>query len=277
MNLLFLIACGATEEATPEVTSPKEEPVTQSLRIYSGRGESLVGELFKEAEKDLNLKIEVQYGKTNEMVTRILTEGEQSPADIIFAQDSGHLGALSNQNILAELPDELFADIHQQFKDDANRWIGTSGRLRVLVYDSKRLKPEELPQGLKDLADPKWKGRIGWAPTNGSFLSHVSALRHIWGEAETEAWLKGVQANEPQVHPKNSPQVKAVDEGTLEIGWVNHYYLHRLKKESNAKNYSFPTAKDPGNILMLAGAGIRKGSPNQKQAQILLKWLVSPK
>ena len=85
-------------------------------------------------------------------------------------------------------------------------------------------------------------------------------------------------AKKPNVYPKNSPQVKAVDENTLDIGWVNHYYLHRLDTEKTAaKNYSFPTAGDAGNILMLAGMGIRKGSQHQESAQKLLAWMISPK
>ena len=68
------------------------------------------------------------------------------------------------------------------------------------------------------------------------------SLRHIWGEEETKEWLKGVQVNTPKVYPKNSPQVRAVDEGKLEIGWVNHYYLHQLDKENtNAKITPFPS------------------------------------
>ena len=120
------------------------------------------------------------------------------------------------------------------FQDAKGLWIGTSGRLRTLVYDSNQLDEAALPKSLKELADPKWKGMLGWAPSNSSFQAHVSALRHIWGEEETQTWLEGVQANAPAVYPKNSPQVKAADAGQLKIGWVNHYYLHKLGKTDTA-------------------------------------------
>ena len=98
LRLFFILLFGCTSSSDPkpqpEASSDKE--VSSSIVVYSGRGESMVGELFTQLEKELGIDIEVQYGSTSEMVTRMLTEGEQSPADIIFAQDSGHLGALSN-------------------------------------------------------------------------------------------------------------------------------------------------------------------------------------
>lgn len=245
----------------------------QPLVIYSGRGESLVDDLLKQAEQDLGFDIQVQYGKSAEMVGRMLTEGKQSPADIIFTQEIGRLEALSNKDLLAPLSDSLLEPIVEQFKDDQKKWVGTSGRLRVLVYDSKVLSAADLPKSLIELANPTWQGKLGWAPTNGSFEAHVSALRHLWGEEKTKNWLQGVKANKPQVHPKNSPQVKAVDQGTLQIGWVNHYYLHKLNKETSAKNYSFPS-QDGGNIMMLAGMGIRKNSEQKEKAEKLIGYIL---
>ena len=274
--LSFLIACG-TEQSTPSdiVETSEKLIVKEKVIVYSGRSESLVGELFTKMEKELKLDIEVQYGSTSEMSTRFLTEGEQSPADIIFAQDSGHLGALAKQGSLATLSSDLLANVEKRFQAEDGTWIGTSGRLRVLVYDSKQISPDEMPKSLKELSDPKWKGKLGWAPGNGSFQAHVSVLRNVWGEEETKAWLEGVKNNEPKSYPKNSPQVKATNEGSLVIGWVNHYYLHRVDPNGRtAVNYSFPQ-EDAGNILMVSGAGIRKGSPNKEAAEQVLAYLVS--
>ena len=143
------------------------------------------------------------------------------------------------------------------------------------MYDSNQISPEDMPKSLKELSDPKWKGKLGWAPGNGSFQAHVSVLRNVWGEEETKAWLEGVKNNEPKSYPKNSPQVKEANEGSLVIGWVNHYYLHRVDPNGRtAVNYSFPQ-EDVGNILMVSGAGIRKGSVNKETAEKVLGYLVS--
>lgn len=273
--ILFALGCNTpSTDVAPTATKAPIAPTT--ITVYSGRGESLVGKLFEQIPADAPFRVEVQYGKTAEMVTRLITEGEQSPADVIFAQDSGHLGALAERDVLTQLPDSVLSQVDPQFRDTNGRWVGTSGRLRVLVYDSKKLGPDDLPKTIAELADAKWKGKIGWAPTNGSLHAHLSALRHAWGEEKTKEWLTAVEANGPTRFPKNSPQVAAANDGAIELGWVNHYYLHRLDKEGRtAKNWSFPTDGDPGNMLMVAGVGIRKGSPNEAAALAFVEWLVS--
>ena len=176
--LALLFACGMEQSIPSDIVETSEKQIVkEKVIVYSGRSESLVGELFEKMEQELQLDIEVQYGTTSEMATRFLTEGEQSPADIIFAQDSGHLGALAKQDSLATLSPDLLANVEKRFQAEDGTWVGTSSRLRVLVYDSKQITPEELPKSLKELSDPKWKGKLGWAPGNGSFQAHLSVLQ----------------------------------------------------------------------------------------------------
>ena len=274
--LLAVLACSDPPDPTTSAAPAPAPTTTPIVTIYSGRGESLVGPLLERLETETGVKVEVQYGKTAELVTRMITEGDESPADLVFAQDSGHLGALAQRDLLAPLPASITDQVDPRFRHELGQWVGTSGRLRVLVYDTSKVDPADMPRRLEELADPKWKGRLGWAPGNGSFQAHVSALRHAWGEEKTKAWLSAMQGLEPTRYPKNSPQVEAAAKGEIAIGWVNHYYLHRYDGESTtAANWTFPEAGDPGNILMLAGVGVRKGSPDAAAAERVAAWLVS--
>ncbi len=274
MSLLLLLLACQTDPA-PEAGSSAPTG-SAPVVVYSGRGESLVGGLFERLETETGVDVEVRYGDTPELVTLLMTEGAESPADIIFAQDSGHLGALADRDLLAAMDEALLAPVDARFRDPARRWVGTSGRARVLVYNTESLGPDTLPRTLAELADPKWGGKLGWAPGNGSFQSHVSALRHLWGEEETRKWLADVAKGEPVVYPKNSPQVAAAAKGDIQIGWVNHYYLHKKKTEGfTADNWSLPTDGDAGNVLMLAGMAIREGTPRMDAAQKVVGWMLS--
>ena len=276
--LLAALACsgGDAPEASPGPAAPPAAAAAPVVTIYSGRGESLVGPLLQRIEEETGVEVEIQYGDTAELVTRMITEGAESPADLVFAQDSGHLGALAARDLLAPLPESITSAVDPRFKHKGDQWVGTSGRLRVLVYDTSKVEAEDMPRRLEELADPKWAGKLGWAPGNGSFQAHVSALRHSWGEEKTQAWLATMSALEPTRYPKNSPQVEAAAKGEIAIGWVNHYYLHRYDGASTtAANWSFPEARDPGNVLMLAGVGVRKGTPDAAAAEKVAAWLVS--
>lgn len=159
------------------------------------------------------------------------------------------------------------------------KWVGISGRARTVVYNTENLSEEDLPDDMSGFVDPAWKDRIGWAPTNASFQTMVTAMRSQWGEERTREWLEGVQANNPRVYPKNTPQVAAAASGEIDVGFVNHYYLFRFLAEEgddfSARNYH-PRAGGPGAIVMVAGAGILTDAENGENAERFLKFLLSP-
>ncbi len=163
-------------------------------------------------------------------------------------------------------------------KDPEGRWIGTSGRARVIVYNTDVLSEAELPDSIEDFAKPEWKGRIGWPPTNSSLLAMITAMRQEWGEDRTRDWLKGIIANEPKTYAKNTPTVAAVAAGEIDVGFVNHYYLHRFIAEEGesfaARNY-YTRAADPGSVVLVAGVGILEGSDNKELAIQFIKFLLS--
>jgi iron(III) transport system substrate-binding protein len=249
-----------------------------SLVVYSGRSAKLVDPIFKKFEDATKIKILVRSGKSDELANRIVMEGNKTEADLIFLQESGYLEALGRKSLLAPLSSESVARVPKYYQGSDQHWLGVSGRARVLVYSTTDLSPKDLPKSLEALADEKWAGKVGWAPTNASFEAHVSALRYLWGEEKTKTWLLKMKAISPKMYPKNSPQVRAVGNGEIKIGWVNHYYLLRQKASKpdlKAANYVFPTDKDAGNIMMLSGVAIVKGTKQSKSAQMLVDFLLS--
>ncbi|MEC7381982.1 MAG: extracellular solute-binding protein, partial [Cyanobacteriota bacterium] len=222
-------AKAVVSEAAPAEAAPVQ-PGVDSLVVYSGRGAVLVGPLLEIFTQETGVQVDVRYEKsTQTLANRIATEGAQTKADVFFAQDSGWLGALAMAGHLQPLPQSTLEKVSSHNRDASGHWVGTSGRARVLVYSPERVKVDELPKTLAELPGVVAKGRFGWAPGNGSYQAHLSALRHLWGEQKTRAWLTELKAIEPLVYPKNSPQVKGVSNGEIDIGWVNHYYLHKLR------------------------------------------------
>ncbi len=264
--------------------APKSPAAAGDLVVLSGRKEALVGPLLAAFEADTKkaggpgVKLAVDYGKTAALAMRLVAEGERSGGDVVLAQEVGYLGSLGKAGLLAPVPAEVSAQVGEAFRDPQAQWVGVSGRLRVLVRGGKRGEAADatMPKTLKELADPRFKGKLGWAPGNASMHAHVSVLRHLWGEAETETWLKGMMANEAKSYPKNSPQVRAAADGAIDIGWVNHYYLHKLGLTEKAANYSFPTAADAGNVMMVSGAAVLKSARNPAAAWKLINHLLAP-
>ena len=282
---LLAVACGEPEVRYVDrpvdriVEKQVEVPSAPgALVVYSGRSESLVGPIIGQFQAATGIDVAVKYGSTAQIAATLLEEGQNSPADVFFAQDPGGLGAVANEGILSALPAEITELVPAWARSPEGKWVGLSGRARTVVYNAQTLSEADLPDSVAGFTDAQWKGRVGWAPTNGSFQAMVTAMRVLWGETQTSEWLQGMHANDVKVYPKNTPQVAAAAAGEIDVGLVNHYYLHRFLQEEGdsfpARNYH-PRAGGPDSLVMVAGAGIAGTAKNRENAEKFLKFMLS--
>jgi iron(III) transport system substrate-binding protein len=250
---------------------------SDKLVVYSGREEELVEPLFDRFEEETGIDVQVRYGDSAELAATIAEEGDNSPADVFFAQDPGSLGAVEREGLLAELPQAALDRVPARFRDPDGHWVGTSGRSRVIAYNTDALTEDEVPDSVFDLTDPKWKGKIGIAPTNASFQAFVRAMLLELGEERTRAWLEGLKANDPKRYEKNLPVVEAVAAGEIELGLVNHYYLYLAKEENPDATVAnhFLNGEDPGALVSVAGAAILQTADHADAAQRFVEFLLS--
>ena len=245
--------------------------------VYSGREEELIGPLLEQFEEESGVGVEARYGDSAELAATLAEEGGNSPADVFFAQDPGALGAVEGQGLLAELPDELLERVDERFRDPDGHWVGTSGRARVLAYNTELVSADELPESVFDLTDPAWKGKLGISPTNGSFQAFVTVMRLTEGDEVTREWLEGILANEPKIYDGNVPIVEATAAGEVEAGLVNHYYLYVVREEqpdAPIENHFFP-GDDPGALVSVAGVGVLDGAEHAAEAEAFVDFLLS--
>ena len=245
------------------------------LTIYSGREEELVAPLLEQFSDETGIEVEVRYGDSAELAATIAEEGENSPADVFFAQDPGSLGSVDAQ--LGELPSETLERVAARFRDTGGKWVGTSGRSRVIAYNTEELSEDEVPDSVAELTDPKWRGRIGVAPTNASFQAFVTAMRLSEGDEATRKWLTDLAANDPKEYESNTPIVEAVASGEVDLGLVNHYYLYLVREEQPDAPIAnhFLAAGDPGALVSVAGAGVLASSDQSEDAVAFVDYLLS--
>ncbi len=249
-----------------------------AITVYSGRNRELVGPLLDQFGKATGIQVRVRYGETAELAATIIEEGANSPADVYFAQDAGALGAMAYTGRLRRLPDSVLQKVEARFRSSDGLWVGVSGRARVVAYNTRKVSPRDLPDSIWEFIDPKWRGRIGWAPTNGSFQAHVTAMRLLWGNERTRRWLAGIKANGARAYRNNTAIVAALGAGEIDVGFVNNYYIFQFLKERGegfpVRNYMFKGA-DAGNLINVAGVGIVDTSTNATAALRLVEFLLS--
>jgi len=277
----------APEPTDPPATDPPatDPPATDppaadgTLTVYSGRNEGLVSGLIEQFEADTGIDVDVRYGSSAEMGAALMEEGGNTPADVFFSQEVGALGMLAKADLLTSLPDEVVALAEPRFQpSDGNYWVGVTGRSRVIVYNPD-LVPE-VPEGVVELTDPQWDGKVAIVPGNAGFQAFITGFRVTQGEDAARQWLEDMMANGVVTDiESNGDVLAAVNDGELEAGLINHYYWGRLAAELGTDNMQaqliFPKGDDPGGLFNATAVGITNNGADNPAAVTFVEYLLS--
>ena len=247
------------------------------LVVYSGRTENLVGPLLEDFSEESGIAIDVRYGDSADLALLVDEEGDRTPADVFISQSPGAVGYLDAAGRLGELPDDVVELVPEGDAAADGSWVGLSGRVRTLVYNTDLVDPADLPASVLDLTDATYAGQVAVAPTNGSFQDFVTVLRHELGDDEARAWLDGIAAGNPPTFDNNTAIVEAVGRGEVPMGLVNHYYAFRARAEDPdlpVENHFFPDG-DYGSSLLVTAASVVEGTDAGDDAERLVEFLLS--
>jgi iron(III) transport system substrate-binding protein len=282
---LLLSACGesgssksTTVAGSAAAANPQGSLAGQTITLYSGQHEQTTAMLVASFEKHTGIKVKVRPGDEAELANQIMQEGSNSPADVFYTENTPPLEHLREQGLLASLDATTLAAVPARYSSAQGYWVGVSSRVSVLVYNTKQASPSSLPSSILALAEPRWKGKLGIAPSETDFQPLITSITKFDGSATAEKWLKGMQANS-KIYPDNETVVAQVNNGESAVGLINHYYWYRLRDEVGEKGLhsalAYYAAHDPGNLLNVSGAAVLKSSSHQAAAQALVAFLVN--
>jgi iron(III) transport system substrate-binding protein len=263
---LALSACGSSSRGGDTIT------------LYNGQHEQTTAALVKAFERKTGIKVDVRTGDEAELGNQILQEGANSPADVFYTENTPVLEVLRGKGLLAPVSPSTLAAVPSRYDSSQGDWVGVSARVSVLVYNTSQIKASQLPGSILELAQPQWKGKVGFAPSETDFQPLVTAVIRLDGLAAAERWLKGLRANS-KLYPDNETVVAQVNNGESAVGPINHYYWFRLRAElgpggmHSALHYYDPG--DPGDLVDVSGAAVLRSSSHKADAQAFLAFLVS--
>jgi len=277
-----LVGCSAPVAAPPTRAADTVGQATGSptgeLVVYTSRAESLFKPVLEEFNKAYpNVKVTMLTGNNGALAAKLLEERNNPQADVLINSDLLTMESLAAEGIFAPNDSPTVKAVPEAYRADDGAWVALTLRPRVIMYNTTMLAPDELPKSVMDLADPKWKGKVGSAnSTNGAMMAQLVAMRHLLGEAQTEAFIKGLVANETQFFGGHTEVRKAVGAGEFPLGLVNHYYYHLSKAEGAPVGIIYPDQDGIGLIVNSTNAGIVKGSKNPELARLFVDFMLSP-
>lgn len=254
------------------------------VNVYSARKDELIKPLLDKFEQQSGIEVNLVTGKADALISRMQSEGQYSPVDVLLTTDVGRLERAKALSLLQPVQsDALNAAIGENFRDSEGYWYALTKRARTIMYHPERVKAEKLT-GILGLADSQWKGRICVRSSNNIYnQSMVSAMIIKHGEQKVTQWAENFVANFAR-SPKGGDrdQIKAVVAGECDVAVANTYYLAGMLSDSNSGNADiarqvsvfWPGDADKGTHVNISGAAVAAHAPDRDSALALLEFLV---
>src|SRR5262247_3942005 len=220
---LWALAAGAAALA-PGAMAEAAEVMVYSARAHYGQEPAM--EAFT---KKTGIQVKTFGGNSSELFERLKAEGDKTPADVLVTVDAGNLWNAARAGLLSRVDSpEIQANIPANLRDPDSRWVGLTVRARTIMYNTKKVKSEELST-YEALGDSKWKGRMCLRTSSYIYnQSFVATMIKRQGEAKTEAVLKTWAANEPILINGDTKILESIAAGQCDVGVTNTYYLARI-------------------------------------------------
>jgi iron(III) transport system substrate-binding protein len=273
--MLVVAGCGFDTTDSGEGAG---EPETEGITLYSGRIPAAIGGAVDRYEAEADRDVQVRYADTADLAATLIEEGDASPADVFFAQEPGAIGAVADAGLLAKLPADVLNLVPPRYRDPEGRWVGITGRARVIAYNRDAVPRSELPRSPFGLAAPSWRDRVGWSPASSSMQEYVTALRVRYGEERTREWLEAMVANGAKSYPDNVTIRDAIADGEIDVGLINHYYVAQAIAEEGSGypvDVYFPPA-GLGSLMLLTSVGVLESSDRKPEAIEFARSLLAP-
>ncbi|QIH05892.1 MULTISPECIES: iron ABC transporter substrate-binding protein [unclassified Pseudomonas] len=251
-----------------------DEPV--SLTLYNGQHKEVGEAIAKAFEAKTGIHVNVRKGSSNQLASQVVEEGDRSPADVIYSEESPPLNKLGEQGLLAQTDSATLAVLPKEYVASNGTWIGITARVRVVAFNPKLIAEKDLPTSVLEFSQPQWQGKIGFVPTSGAFQEQAVAIIKLHGMDAAEEWLTGLRAF-GKIYSNNMVALKAVENGEIAAVLANNYYWFALQRERGqleSKLHYF-TNGDAGGLITVSSAAVLKSSKHPKEAQQFLAYMAS--
>ncbi len=259
---------------------------TNELNLFTSRHYPSDLILFEKFEEKTGIKVNLINAKSKVLEKRLLDEGAKSKCDVLFLADAGALYSAEKKKLFTKYNETRpLKLIPSSLKNEY--WIGVTKRARIVFYNPSLIDYNEIKNfSYEDLSNSKWRKSIAIRQSNNIYnQSLVASIIEHKGENFTKKWLNKLVKNfsrKPQGNDR--AQILSVAAGESKLAIANTYYYALMlsgKKGEEQKKAAlkvkpiFPNQDGRGTHINISGAGILKFSPNKKNAQKFIEFLLT--
>ena len=267
-GLILATLTAACQRSSPEVV------------VYTSEDQVFSEPVLRDFERTSGIKVRAVYDteetKSTGVALRIVAERDRPQADVFWANEPLRTVMLQQQGLLEAYHSPGAEGIPVRYRDPDGHWTGFAARARVIVYNTSEVKAGEAPSSVRDLVDPRWKGRAGLAnPLFGTTTTQVAALVALWGEPAARKFLDGIKANGVKLVTSNGEAKDLVASGELAWAFTDTDDASEAVEQHKPVAVVYPDQTGIGTLVMPNAVALARGAPHSEPGKKLIDYLLS--
>jgi iron(III) transport system substrate-binding protein len=242
------------------------------LTIYTSAQTDDMGALVAGFEKKYGIKVNVWRSSSEKVLQRAIQEERGNRNTMDVAETNGpELESMHREKILQAVKSPYLADLIAPAIRPHGEWVGTRLNVFVQAYNTNLLKKEELPRTWQDLANPKWKGKLGIEQEDADWLA--GQFTELGEEKAMKVFKDIVNTNGMSVRKGHTLLTQLVVSGEIPLALTVYNYKAEQLKQKGAPIEWFhigPAIARPN------GVGVAKKAPHPHAAVLFYDFEISP-
>jgi iron(III) transport system substrate-binding protein len=270
---------GGSKDGSAKLPAAQDK---STVVVYSALDEEFARPILEAYGKAAGVKVEVKYDvestKTVGLTNLLVAEAGRPRCDLFWNNEILNTLRLRQKGLLEVFRPSNARDYPADVRGADGTWYGFAARARILLIDTRQIGDSDRPRGVADLADARWKGKVGLAkPLFGTTATHAACLFSVWGEEKAKAFFRGLKENEARVYSGNKQVAQAVASGEIAVGLTDTDDAMVEMEQGSPVTIVYPDlgSGQIGTLFIPNTLSVPKGAPHSEAAADLANHLLS--
>jgi len=245
-----------------------------TVTLYTSESQDKVNEMKADFEKrQPGVSLNIYRSGTQVVIGKLQAELQAGAvqADLIWMADIDFFAQLARKQLLQPYTPPEAERVPAKFRYEGDRYHEVRLIFNTVGFNTLRVK--DRPTSWKDLADGRYKGKVGMASPfySGAAFSTLGTL--VPQPAFGWDYFRRLKDNGVVVEQSNGTVAQKLASGEFWVASVVDFFLRDMKAKGSPVDHVWPRE---GAILIPTPIGIVQGSRNLAGAQAFLRYLYSP-
>lgn len=245
---LVLSSCGGGGEADVDVKALNAmsldelaknaagEEVYWLTTMYPTETAQKVADAFTKKYPDITVKVDRATANENWEKLRTSKAANAAKADVFSSSQVFFYDMAKEAGFTECYTPKPTKSLRAEYKDEKGCWFSARQSIFTLAYNTDDVAPDDVPTSYRELADPKWKGKIGMldpALSNNGFSAYYT-MSDVLGDGDfngSKDYWKAVGANKPVLYKQGGALINALSSGEVSVAWVFGYRAWELNDQ----------------------------------------------